>query len=370
MGNLNRTHGYLIALCVAILLSAFYGCHAPLGEDSLSFTPTSEGTAETNPAALPSPSLPLSTPQSTPTVASCNTSDLYEVTTSPVIWLQWAADASRLFYRLQESGDYWAFDPEYCTQTRLTPQQRPREISEDPAQVGFELPEDLRPFQWSIAPSRASVVFFQSEAPPKTATPGPGVEVGEGLELKNNIFFLEKPSDQPTYLGSITGFIDDLVWFSDGSAVVISMGRVPGEAYLWSVDIENQVLLPVIPASEDFLGFQFRALSPHGERLLYSQEAALFLYDLQQHTAQKLPLELSGRDYHWFLSPDTLLIVDDFDTPLDFVVASYDLQNATLRRIYETPLRIHSVTLSPDKQYLAIRWDLTLDLFVLPLLAD
>lgn len=325
---------------------------------------------ETSTVVLPSPSLPPSPSQSTPTAVSCHTGHLYQITASPVIWLQWAADASRLFYRLQESGDYWAFDTEYCTQTRLTPQQLPGEISKDPARIGFQLPEDLRPFQWSIAPSGTSIVFFLPAAPSKTSTPGPGVEAGEGSELKHDIFLLEKHSNQPTYLGSVTGFIDDLVWFSDASAALISMGRVPGEAYLWIAEIENQALLPVIPVSEDFSGFQFRALSPDGEKFLYSQETALFLYDLSQHTAQKLPLEVLGRGYHWFLSPDTLLIVDDFDTPLDFVVAIYDLRTAALRRIYETPLRIHSVALSPDRQYLTIRGDLTLDLFLLPIMVD
>lgn len=357
---------YLLRLMLAgLVLSLLYACHAQVETEVIPLQT----------AVLPSPISPTVTMAISPTFiatptgpveSACRVPQLHQITTRPVSWLQWSATGEQLYYKLRDSDEYWDFSFEDNTVTPISREQRALLFGESGA-VPFEVPDDIKEHEQMVSPSRKRIVFAQRQYLSPTPTAGTGEGSGP-TEIHYDIFFLKRDEDTPIHLGQIDGLFDSFTWFPDEKRVLIlTSHKLPGTAYVWLADLGSSELVPLLLVGQGQAEIEFEALSPDGNTILFARHPGLYLYDLANGIERETPVpSVVGRAYYWFLSANRLLIVDDFDRPLDFRVAIFDLESYELRQIYEPTLDIHSVELSPNRKYLAIRWDETLQLYVFP----
>jgi len=361
-----QTNGfYLLRLMLAgLVLSLLYACRAQVEIEVIPLRT----------AVLPSPISPTVTMTISPTFittptgmveSACGVPQLHQITTRPVSWLQWSATGEQLYYKLRDSDEYWLFRPEDNAVTPISQEQRGLLLLGESGAVSFEIPDDIKEHEQMVSPSGKRIVFAQRQCLSPTPTAAPGEGSGP-IEILYDIFFLERDEDTPIHLGQIDGLVDSFAWFPDEKHVLIlTSHKLPGTAYVWLADLGNSELAPLFLVRQGQPEIEFEALSPDGDTILFARHPGLYLYDLASGIEREISVPSGvGRAYYWFLSANRLLIVDDFDRPLDFLVAVFDLESYELHQIYEPTLNIHSVELSPNRKYLAIRWDETLQLYV------
>lgn len=306
-------------------------------------------------------------PTESPTSLTCDSSELYRITKTPVSWLQWSATGKQLFYKLKNSGEYWELNTENNTTTPLS-QEQVISLLVTPDNNTFNVPKSIQPHEYALSPSRRKVIYAQRQDLTSTPTPDSSGESQGPLEIRYDLFILETENGNLALLGDIDGLISNLVWFPNEEGVLIqTSARLPGTASIWLADLRNQQLVPLVLVKQGEPEAAFEALSPDGNSILYRRSTTLYVIHLVDGSEEEVPLATFGRAYYWFLSANKLLIVDDFDLPLDFQVAVFDLDTKELCRISQQTLQIHSVELSPNYDYLAIQWDKTLELYILPL---
>lgn len=221
------------------------------------------------------------------------------------------------------------------------------------------------PIEQMISPSGEKVIFAQERHLGPIPTPD---TVGEGSgsrETRSDLFVMEGDMVSPRYLGQIDSLVERFTWFPDEERVLISTDpRYPGTSSTWIVDLDSREFMPLFPCDDWKL-----ALSPDGTQLLYRAGDVLTLRDLASGQERELPVPfMGGRVYYWFVSTDRLLVINHFGgrTP-DHRVSMFNLQSNKLCQVYDLPLQIESVALSPNHDYLAIQWMDTRLLYVLPI---
>jgi len=294
---------------------------------------------------------------------------IYQITKKAVSWLLWAKTDNHLYYCLKDNDECWrlslddgAVDPILREQLTI--------IAEHPVTISLAIPDDIPEYRQSVAPSGTQAVFVEERFLSPTPTPSEGE--GEGMDIHYDLFAIKNESLTPIYLGRIDGSVDGFKWLPDERKVLITTNpRQSGTASLWIADLDKHELSPLFIVEAGVDEAIFVALSPGGDRILYQQSSNLCLYNIQDHTTRNIVVPpILGRVYCWFLSETQLLIVSDFEEALDFEVAVYDLHSEQLRQISDQILHIHSIELSPDHKYLAVRWAETLALYVLPICYD
>jgi hypothetical protein len=230
----------------------------------------------------------------------------------------------------------------------------------------FPLPDDAEAH--CVAPSGERVIFARKQSLALTPTPGPGEAWGLPIP-KYDIYVLERGDAHPQLVGQVDGLVKHLIWLAGEDAALVQVSdRLPNKATLWIASLNDQTVKPLLPVAAGEPSITFQALSPSGESILYSKGTALYVYQLESGVTRQVDIPpLFGRAYYWFLSEQTLLIVDDLNKPLDFEVFIFDLEQGQVCRHYSQILRIHSIQLSPDRRYLALRWDETDRLYLFPI---
>ncbi|MDX9955607.1 MAG: hypothetical protein RBT75_16020 [Anaerolineae bacterium] len=300
-----------------------------------------------------------------PIVLACDSSKLCQLTRSPVSWAQWSTTGDQLFYRLKNSNEFWKFNLENDVATLLSPEQVALFLATPDYML--KVPENIEPHDYAFSPSREKVIYAQKR--PLTLPPVLDSD-GEGQgpqEIKYDLYVLEMGDEISIHLGYIDGLLDDFIWLPNEQSVLIQTNaQLSGKASIWVANLNSEQLIPLVPVKQGQSEATFEALSLDGDSILYRQSTTLYLKHLTDDSEEEIPIATFGRAYYWFLPTNKLLIVDDFDQPLDFQVAIFDLDTRKLCQISQQILRIHSVELSPNYDYLAIRWAETLELYVLP----
>lgn len=315
------------------------------------------------------------TPTSTTNVATAEPSacdnlpqGVYQITQETVAWSMWSETDSHLYYRLKDSDEYLQFNLEDKSTVTVSKEQLPL----DAHPISRLIPDEVQEHLQSISPSGNIAIFAEKEYLGPTAIPNSEGESWVGTDIQYNFFVLGEENPTPTYLGSIDGSVDSFQWIpSEKEMLIHTNARDSGTASLWLADLDNHILEPVFIVEEGKSPPWFEALSPSGDLILYEQTSNIYIYNRATGGTKELALpEISGIAYYWFLSEQELLIVDDFEEPLDFKMAHYDLQTEQLHPISEQNLQIYSVELSPEHNYLSVRWSRTQALYVFSLNSD
>lgn len=374
------------ALCVAsktvvlLVVLMLFACSIKLDTDTRNeqivktspIIPTPSSTAtQLYPLNSPTTSTGLPTltvtikPTELPAGFACDSSKLYQITKSPVSWLQWLPTGNQLFYKLKNGNEYWKFNFEDHTATLLPPEQAISFLVTP--EHTFRIPENAKLHEYALSPSGTKIIYAQRQYLTSTSPPDPSGEGPGPQESEYDLFVLETDNEPLIHLGHIDGLLDSFIWLpSEESILIQTNARLPGTASIWLADLNNHQLIPLVLAKQGESEATFEALSPDGNLILYRRSTTLHLKHLIDGTEEEIPVATFRRAYYWFLPMNKLLIVDDFDQPLDFQTAIFYLDTNKLCQTSQQILRIHSVELSPDYNYLAIRWEKTLELYVLP----
>ncbi len=292
---------------------------------------------------------------------------LLPVTDDAVSWVQWSEDGTTLYYNLQDDpGAWWAFDPETKTANPLSTKPVAKEVIPDAiAQV---IPDTVNREFVSVSPDGENAVYEVEVYTLPTPTPS---DIGESegpLEFLYELFLVKPGVGSPISLGQFEGLLDGFTWFADSSAFLVhNSARIPVRAYTWLADVTRQTVIPLLVATPDTPEKLFIDLSEDGTVLLYYDQRALHLYNLDTGADQEILFLLNGRFYSWFLDDTHILVVDDIEEPLRFAAYIYDSTMNELNRMSEDTFEADKLVLSPNKQYLGIAGAQLRELHVLPI---
>ena len=289
--------------------------------------------------------------------------ELVPITTESITWMQWSASGTSLFYQLDGDPDYWEFRFDSAS-SRLVSEDWADSAISDPGKIQYALHAGTTGNEWQASPTGEKIVYAETEL---IGLPTPSDGEGTGpTAVRANICILTESALESECVGSVDGLVDGFIWFPDeGRFLVITGGRLWGSAYVWLADLDRHTLEPLLQVKSGENEAVFEGLSPEGSALLYSKGMQLLLLDLASGVERQLAvLTDHGRAYYWFLSENRLLMVDDFEGNLEFQVQVLDLTSDTLCRLPELHLRIHSIDISPNREYLIIQWEDTRELFL------
>ena len=294
-----------------------------------------------------------------------------QVTPEQVLWARWSSVGERILFRVAGNSAYWA----YRLDTRAVEPATTELIRDAAPDIAVPLPAGLpaglRPNGWKISPSGRKTVFIGAEEVPSAPADWEGEWWPDPDKTWFTVCVLDETTAVRTCMAAENGLVDTFVWLPDEqSFLVVTTPRLPGTAYLWMGVLGRQKLEPLLLQEPDKPQAVFEGVSPTGDAILYHNGTELVLLDLASRVERAVALLPNpGRWYSWFLSDTSLLWIDDFDTPLDFYIHTVDLETGQQCRLFEKPMRVDRIALSPDGKHLLIIWEDTRELYVYRLCA-
>jgi len=365
---MSATHK-LNSLWIGLLAAIFAGCE-PLEPATSTAIPATTTSAVVSPVVSTE-----QRPSKTPAAVATSTGEhcvhkLLPVTDDTVSWVQWSADESALYYNLQDAPDaWWAFDPASNTTNPLS--AKPILKESIPDAIDRVIPETVDRELVSVSPDGKNAVYGIKVYSSPTPIPDTAGESGGPSEFQYELFLVKPGATSPVSLGQFAGLLDGFTWLADSSAFLVhNSAREPGRAYTWWASVSTQTVTPLLKVAPDASEKIFVDISADGVALLYRDQQALHLYNLNTNTDREILSLPNARFYAWFLDDAHILLVDDMEESLHFVAYGYDTTTNELNRMSEDIFRADEISLSPNKQYLTIVGMQTRELQILPICAQ